>query len=141
MKNKNIDKYGHCVICHRNLIIERVVDGIVMNVFLPEKEETQFLLDDGSRMRVCICRDCKTEANLNDESTQIEIMEAVIAGWQLEVDEMVKEGKWVKEKGSEHMSKYKTRNILIHADSVSEQVVHRKRKELLKKLEEPKKEH
>lgn len=138
MSYDNIDKYGHCVSCHRNLIIERVVDGRVMKIFLPDKEETEFLLDDGSRMRVCVCRKCKETKDFKDEKFQETIMEAVVNGWRLEVDSLVSDDNkpdWTPETSKRHMDIYSKKKILIHSDSVEKHIVENRIKDIQKDLE------
>lgn len=126
MTYENIDKYGHCVVCHKGLLIERVVDGKAVKIFSPDKEESEFLLDDGSRMRVCICRGCKKDVDLSNEDTQKIIMEAVINGWDLEVKSLVEDNKkpdWDSKRGKEYMDVYKKRNIVLYADKVEKHVI------------------
>src|SRR3990167_1435332 len=134
----NIDKYGHCVVCHRNLIVERVSDGKVIRMFTPDKEETEFLLDDGSRMRVCICKPCKMTIDLNDKKVINNIMEAVTNGWQSEVDTLVADEKrpeWTPERAKNHMKVYKEKNILFHSENSEHHVVEDARKIIIDKLE------
>lgn len=137
---KNIDRYGHCVNCHRNLITEKVVDGKVINIFSPDKDETEFLIDDGSRMRVCICKQCKGSIDLSNEEKQSEIMEAVVNGWQLEIDTMISESRkgWDKDKGKSYMKNYSNKKIIVHTDNLTEQVVSKKRKEIIELAESKK---
>ena len=133
----NIDRYGHCCLCHRNLIAERVADGVVIKVFLPEKEETEFLLDDESRMRVCICRTCKQTLDLNNPEVQKEIMDCAIEGWRLEtrryVDGIVVDGKqiqWSEEQRNKHMEVYSKKNIVMHSENAEKHILDSKIKEL-----------
>ena len=133
MGYENIDKYGHCVSCHRNLTIERVVDGKVMTMFLPDKEETEFLLDDGSRMRVCICRQCKQGKDLTDPKLQETIMEAVINGWDMEVKSLVKDDSkpdWTPDRAKDYMDVYSRKKMILHNESVDKHVVEDKVKEI-----------
>ena len=134
----NIDKYGHCAICHNNLMVERVSDGKVINMFTPDKDETEFLLDDGSRMRISICRPCKLTIDFNDKKVIDNIMEAVINGWQLEVDTLVADEKrpeWTPERAKNHMKVYKEKNILFHSENSEHHVVEDARKIIIDKLE------
>ncbi len=135
----NIDKYGHCVVCHRNLIVERVAEGKVIKMFLPEKEETDFLLNDGSRMRVCICRTCKREKDFTDKKLQEQIMEAVIAGWQLEVDTMVADEnkpEWTPERAKAHMEVYGKKSLLLHSENADKHVIEKHQSDVLRAMEE-----
>lgn len=80
----NIDKYGHCVICHKNLLTKRVVDGVVIDMFLPIYDHTFFMLNDGTQMQVTICKPCKQSTDLDNETVHSNIMEAVQKGWDLD---------------------------------------------------------
>ena len=135
----NIDKYGHCVSCHKNLVVERAIDGKVMKVFLPDKDETEFLLDDGSKMRVCICKLCKRDMDFNDPKVNKQIMEAVINGWQLEVDSLVQDEKrpeWDVERGKNHMRVYSNKKILFNSEFTENHIVEGNKSEILKEKEE-----
>lgn len=121
MNVDNIDKYNHCCVCHKNMTIERVVDNQVMVMFIPDKDEAEFMLDDGSRMRVCMCKKCKEENDLDDPDVQAQIMEAVINGWQLEVDAMILDKDrpdWTVEKGKAHMDIYSKRTIILKSEGI-----------------------
>lgn len=130
----NIDRYGHCVTCHKNLIIERAVDGKVIPMFTPEHDETEFLLTDGSKMRACICKPCKENVDLDSDKVKNYVMEAVINGWQLEVDSLVNDEKrfdWNKERGELHMDKYSKLKIDCHSEKLAKHVVEERKKELI----------
>lgn len=132
----NIDKYGHCCVCHRNLIIERVSDGEVIQMFIPDREETEFLLDDGSRMRVCICRSCKMTIDFNEKKICDKIMESVINGWQAEVDTLVADEKrpeWDNERAKKHMKVYGEKKILFHSENTEKHIVEDERKKIMEK--------
>jgi len=101
-----IDRYGHCVTCGKNMLIEQVIDGKSEERLSAEYEEVQYLLDDGSRMRVAICRKCKSEGKHDDTK---KVMQTVVNGWKKEVDDLVADNKkpdWTKERGEKHMKKY-----------------------------------
>lgn len=135
MSYPNVDKYGHCVICHKNLLVERVVDQQVITMFTPDKQETEFMLDDGTRMRVSICRECKEGEDLHSESKQIQIMESVVNGWQLEIDSLVNDEKrpeWTFDRGKKHMDVYSKKKILCYSDGMAEHVI----KDRIKKVKE-----
>lgn len=80
----NIDKYGHCVVCHKNLLSKRVVEGQVVDMFLPTYDHTFFMLNDGSQMQVTICKPCKFHTDLTDPVVHDKIMQAVQKGWDLD---------------------------------------------------------
>ena len=126
----NIDRYGHCCLCHKNMIIERVVDQKVIQMFTPDKDETEYLLDDGSRMRVCICKDCKAGVDLNAVETKNNIMEAVINGWELETKGYVDEQKWTPERQKSYMAIYSQKKLDIHSEGLSNYVIEDRKKRL-----------
>ena len=120
-KNENIDRYGHCIFCHRNLIVQRVIDNKVTFIFLPDKDSTQFLLDDGSKCDVCICKTCKKDIDFSDDKVKEQVMEAIINGWEKEVADSVADEskkKWTPEFGKQYLDTYRQRKIILHSDSV-----------------------
>ena len=123
MSNKAIDKYGHCVKCHKFMIVEEVIEGKVQTRFSPQYDESYYLLDDGSQMKVAICKKCKSTVTKFDNDY---IMNCVIAGWLLEVKAMKK---WDDFKKRDHMAKYSKKRIVCRADNVPDDLL---RKELKK---------
>lgn len=77
------DEYGHCVLCHDNLLVPRVVGGKQIMTFTPEFDQTEFVISNKSRMVICICKGCKESADLADRDIHNNIMESVISGWEL----------------------------------------------------------
>ena len=53
------DRFGHCIICHKNMTIEEVIDGRVQVRFTPDYDEKEVLLSDNSKMRIVTCKECK----------------------------------------------------------------------------------
>ena len=83
MPRPNIDVFGHCIRCSKKMIEEKVIDGRVQTVFTAEKGEIAYLLDDGSQMRVSMCKKCIEEL---DGSEYDQVMNAVKKGWQHELE-------------------------------------------------------
>ena len=83
------DKYGHCVLCHKKMIVERVVGEEVVRMFTPEKKRIEFLLNDGSSMGVSICKWCDEKLNPNDFN---KVMGSVYKGWEIETEGLVTSG-------------------------------------------------
>lgn len=79
-----VDRFGHCVHCGENLLTKKVVDGQVIDMFLPTYDHTFFLLNTGSQMQVTICKSCKNSLDLNDPKAHKQIMDCVYKGWELE---------------------------------------------------------
>ena len=107
------DKFGFCVFCHRNMTIEQVIDGKVQIRFIPEYIEEQFLLDDGSRMRVAMCVTCKENYTKQDHN---KIMQSVIDGWEKELEV----SKWTEEKKQDYRDRYYKLNLVTKTYKKSE---------------------
>lgn len=90
-KTERIDKFGHCCACSEYLLIKRIVDGRVVDMFTPQYDQTIFLLNTGSQMQITICKKCKETLDLNDPVVHAEIMAAVMKGWELETAKMVED--------------------------------------------------
>lgn len=108
------DRYGYCVKCHKSLMTKKVVNGEVKMVFLPERTESTVILDDGSKMRVCICKSCKV--NLKDSDFR-GIMDSVIEGWKEEVRNI----NWPEKKKREYLKRYSKRRIIAKADDLDKE--------------------
>ena len=124
-----IDTFGHCVKCSKNMLIKQVIGGKVQNRFTPDYTEVQYLLNDGSKMRVAMCIDCKNNLTENNSS---DIMQSVINGWQVQVDSL----DWTKEKKQAYMDRYSQLEIVTNAEGIQPDVLNNKLKEHLEsKLE------
>lgn len=131
----NIDRFGFCVLCHKNLLTKKVVDGKVVDMFLPIYDETIFLLNNGSQMQVTICKICKSSNDLNDPKMHSNIMDAVQKGWELETKMLVSDEKlpdWTEEKGKEYLSKMSKLNIDCHSENLDKYAIQCKSIELMK---------
>ena len=122
------DEFGHCIVCHKNMLVEEVIDGKVQKRFTPEYTEAQFLLNDKSKMRVAICQPCK---NSLKEEHYNEVMQCVIAGWQKQVDVLP----WSKEKKQSHMDKYSKLRIVTNSENVQPDVLEHKFNQYKKEVE------
>lgn len=100
------DLFGHCSCCHNNMLIEQVVGGKVIKRFTADYAEVEYLLNDGSKMRVSVCKPCQEKGIHLDLNR---VMTSVVKGWQHEVDEKVKDEKrpdWNQERADAHMEWY-----------------------------------
>lgn len=88
MKIDNIDKFGNCVYCHRQLVKNMVIGGKVTGILDAEASDSFFKLDNGSILVVPICMPCKENIDLNDHAIHEEIMKEVQNGWELEIHHM-----------------------------------------------------
>lgn len=87
---ENIDKFGTCVTCHRNLVINKVIGDEVQGTWHPDKDDAFMRLNQGSLMPIAICKPCKNKVDLTNSVVHAKIMEAVNNGWALEIDYMKK---------------------------------------------------
>ena len=117
MPRPNIDVFGNCIMCGTNMIEERVIDGGKKIVFKANRDETTYLLDDGSRMRVAMCR--KDKEGLDGTETDY-VMKSVIRGWQHELETY---SKWSQDKKDKYMSIYGKKRIVIRTDNKEDDAV------------------
>ena len=87
------------------MIIEEVIDNKVQIRFTPEYTEEEFLLDDGSKMSVAMCVNCKTNYTEKDYN---KIMKSVANGWEKELEGL----NWQEEKKQNYREKYYKLNIV-----------------------------
>jgi uncharacterized membrane protein (UPF0127 family) len=74
-------------------------NGAPKLVFSGEKDEVEFIMSDGSKMKVTLCRPCKD--NLDDKHYKA-IMKAVLEGWKEEIKEL----KWENGKKAKYLKQY-----------------------------------
>lgn len=133
-KLDRIDRFGHCVICAENLLVKRVVDGKLIEMFKPIYDHTFFLLNTASQMQVTVCKVCKEKFDLNDPEIQKDIMAACYKGWELEtkikVDE--KEEPWTEELRDKLLDERVKLSIDCHSEPLDKAVVQARQFELLK---------
>lgn len=122
------DKHGHCVICHEVMIIEQVIDGEVRKRFTPDYDETEYLLDDDSKMRVAICKPCK-EIMKDDQDERDLVMECVFKGWEAETLAM----DWSKEKRNKYLNRYKLKKIIVRSEHLSKHALKKEAKKYKEK--------
>lgn len=128
-----IDKFGHCCCCGKNLLTKRVVDGKVVEMFLPFYDETVFLLDNGSQMQITICKHCKATTDLSDRKIHQDIMDACMKGWELETKMLVADEKhpdWTEEKGKEYLDTMSKLSIHCNSESLDKYAIQNKIVEL-----------
>jgi len=117
MSKVDYDKYGHCVDCHKVLRILKVVTGddgkpVEQHMWLPDKNNVEFILDDNSKMDVTICTECKDKLTTKDYK---KIMKAVQKGWDREMDD----NKWTTEQKKAYKDVYDKKSIKDKVKEVS----------------------
>jgi len=116
------DKYGHCVSCHKFMVVEKNINGKMIRMFTPEKTSLQVMLNDSSRMRVAMCVECKKNTK---ESDLPDVMASVYRGWQEEVKFLVDSKKdnhkqWTREVGNKYLARQKLLEIVTVSENKSE---------------------
>jgi len=102
------DKFGHCVVCGKKMIEEKVAIGDsgkpeVQIVFTKDYDEEALFMDNGTHMRIAICKKCKEE-----ELDYDKIMETVVKGWEKEIESKG----WTTEKIKEYFNNFGNLNIV-----------------------------
>ena len=125
----DFDKFGHCVLCHKNMLIKQIVDGKEIERLTADYTEAEYMLDDGSKMRVAMCKDCKSKLN---EEDNIKIMKCVIRGWQEEVKNIKH---WDEKRKSDYLDKYSSREIVCDSEDKHEDCLQKQLKAFKKDKE------
>lgn len=112
------DRYGHCCVCAKNLILPRIVGGKEIMMFTPEFDQTEFVISNKSRMVVCMCKKCKSNIDLTHPDTHKKVMKRVKLGWDNESGE--------EKRGPQD---YDNLNILFHSEGIDDYVVQNRLKD------------
>lgn len=123
MPRPNIDVFGHCIECGCKMIEQKMINGMMQTVFTAQRGEVEYLLDDGSKMRVAMCK--KDIEKLDGTETDY-IMSAVKRGWQHELETY---SKWDQDKKDRYMNKYSKLGIVTRSDNKSSEAVEKRFKE------------
>lgn len=121
-----VDLYGHCIKCGKNMVLKRAVTHPtphLEDMFHVDHDHTEFILNNNSRMMVCMCKPCKKSVDLTDPKIHDEIMDSVMAGWQLEQDTLVSEDKQTQEGRKKVMDHHKDLDILFHSEGMADYVI------------------
>jgi hypothetical protein len=102
------DKYGHCVLCHKDMIYEQVIGQKVTKRFSVDYDETEYLLDDNSK-----------------------IMKSVQEGWEEEVKTLP----WKEEKKKAYLDRYGKLEIVCFSGGIPEDILKEKHTDYMKKKE------
>ena len=132
------DTYGHCVLCHTNMIYEQVIDSKVQQRFHTDYGEITYLLDDGSNMRVAVCKKCQAIME-DDIEEKGYIMDCVKEGWKAETRKLVEDKNktdWDEKRRKKYLDRYNKLNIVIKSDNVAKDVLNRRLKDHRKSKKE-----
>jgi len=131
----DFDLFGHCIQCHKSMIIEEYIDGKMQQRLSGEYREAEYLLNTGSRMRVAMCVDCK-EALEDTEEEMKNIMDVVVKGWDIESDDLVSSKSkphWTQEKKDKYMANQRKKKILIKSEGLRDSTIEKHYKDHVKK--------
>lgn len=109
-----------CYLCNKSLLHEKVIEGKLQKIFHPERVQTEFYLNNGSRMPVSICSPCKENIDLNNPIIQNKIMNNIIDGWQVEQDLLLSQGRTTKEYSDNVMEHHKSLSILFKSENLDD---------------------
>lgn len=144
-----IDQVGHCVKCHKNLIVWTIVNidntgtgelisragekkAYRVKMPSPLYDLNDFALSDGSIMTCCMCKSCKAKLSADDHD---DIFNTVFNGWQAEFAYMEKNQKlypdFSPQKAKDHLEIQANKRILFNAHGLPSH-------EIKKKIEEAK---
>lgn len=123
------DRHGHCVVCHEDMYYTQIIDNKPQQRLSPLYGEIEYLLDDGSKMRVAVCNDCKGELK-NDEEETTRIMDCVFKGWRHELD---KYSHWDNDKKKKYLKEYSKRKIVMRSERLDDDIIQKKLKKFKEK--------
>lgn len=118
-----VDKYGHCIICHRDMILNRVVGGKSVPMFHTDHDHTEFVINNKSKLVVCMCKICKSTIDLHDENVQKDVMKSVLNGWKMEQETLISEGKQTIKEATKIIDSHKKLDILFHSEGIDDYVI------------------
>lgn len=116
------DKYGHCAMCHKRLIKTAMTSDGPVEMFTSDHGEREFLLSDGSRMRVTMCKKCQKEFTETDAD---KLMTSIYKGWYIETQYIKK---WDDDKRRDYLYGYLQKEIVCESGSLPNDVLETKLK-------------
>lgn len=122
------DKYGHCVNCHKNMLITQVVDQKEITRLTGEYTEVEYMLNDGSKMRVACCINCKDTIKDNNHP---EIMDTVFKGWEKEIEKL----NWSEQKKKAYFDEFSKKRIVCPTEGKGKDVLNQELDNFSKAIE------
>lgn len=113
------DTFGYCVKCGKRMIDHAVVDGIYKIRLTGEYTTVNYKLNDGSLMRVAMCRQCSMTLTGDKDETDM-VMRKVWRGWQNEVETY---SEWTDDKKKEYLDKYGKLRIVTNTKDLDKDTV------------------
>ncbi len=121
-KIPNRDVFGYCVNCGKKMVGHKVVGGIYTVCLSNEHTNVTYLLNDGSQMRVGMCKTC-AKSLTGDEKERKHIMKRVYRGWQHEVETYAEWEKKPEKVKKEFLEKYGQKRIVTQSDGVDNKML------------------
>lgn len=81
------DCLGFCANCHCNLMRTVLSEGKQIEIFSGKAAFLELKLNDGSKMRITVCNECKRTYDHKKHSKLL--MESIVRGWDKESDLLV----------------------------------------------------
>lgn len=129
-KRPTYDVFGYCINCGKYMIVHEVIDGIHKQRFTGDYTNVSYLLNDGSQMRVAMCKSCaEKDVDLK------EIMGKVWRGWQHEVETY---SQWTDERKKDYLDRYKKKAIVSKVGNMTKKDMEKKLGEFKEKDKEVK---
>lgn len=117
---ENLKHLIKCYICNKHLLQERSFGGSISEMLHPEHCQTEFVLNNGSRMPVVICITCRDKSDLDTALVQSEIMNNIIDGWQQEQDFLLEKEIITKQQAHDCMSLHRSYSILFKSHGLND---------------------
>ena len=112
-----------CVLCNKNLVVQRIIDGESVNMLSPDFSKTSYILNTGSNIDVTICTSCKSKNDLNDDKIKDKINKAIMEGWRKESEELLNDKLWTREKGNSYLKAMNKLSVVLNCDHLSNNVI------------------
>jgi hypothetical protein len=120
------DLFGHCVLCHKYMLTQAVIDCQVINRFDDTFREGMVVLSDGSPMRISLC-DCCYD-NYTEEDYE-KMYASILKGWEVE---MKANPKFDDERIKNYMDRYNKKKIIFDTRGLTQAQIEKRVKEYLK---------
>ena len=127
--NIDYDKHGHCVICHEDMLYTQIIDSKPQQRLGALYSEVEYMLNDGSKMRVAVCIPCKDTLRDDDEEKS-RVMDCVFKGWE---HELRKYSHWDKLKKKNYLKEYSKKKIVTRSERVDSDVLQKRLKKFKEK--------
>lgn len=113
-----LSEFAPCVICKKNLITNKVIDGKVQKVFIADQGLSEFMLNNGSILTVCMCKTCKGCYDLHDLRVHDLVIKGCMDGWNVETQILVDGNHWDNKQRNDYLNKMNELSIHSNIDNL-----------------------